>query len=229
MRKRQLLAVSRHGHSDANAALAEQLEDALYYSVAGRDLNVDLTRLGELQGTASGDILRGLLTPDDAPFETVFCTRFRRVRRSTRLIVKQLPNQPKAKPDSRLNKRLYGDFWNLTRRGVELLHPDEWKRYLAEGDFLYRPPNGENYPDLFSRVDDFIADEITPSSGNILVVTHSVVVLAFMRAFEGLSDAQVVQMYEDITLPNGVVILYERTTENPAWKRIAMCAPDISF
>jgi hypothetical protein len=36
-------------------------------------------------------------------------------------------------------------------------------------------------------------------------------------------------MYEDITLPNGVVVLYERTAENPVWKRIAMCAPDISI
>lgn len=229
MRKRQLLAVSRHGHSDANAALAEESEDALYYSVAGCDRNVGLTRLGVMQGTASGDIIRGLLTPDDDPFESVFCTRFRRVRRSTNLIVKRLPNKPKVKPDNRLNKRLYGDFWNLTRRGVELLHPDEWLRYQAEGDFLYRPPNGENYPDLFHRVDDFIADEVTESSGNILVVTHSVVVLAFMRALEGLSDAEVVQMYEDITLPNGVVVLYERTAENPVWKRIAMCAPDVSI
>lgn len=229
MRKRQLLAVSRHGHSDANAALTQEPEDALYYTVAGCDRNVDLTRRGVLEGTASGDIIRGLLTPDDDPFETVFRTDFRRVKRSTRQIVKQLPNKPRVRVDRRLNKRLYGDFWNLTRRGVQILHPDEWLRYQAEGDFLYRPPNGENYPDLFHRVDDFIDDEITPSTGNIVVVTHSVVVLAFMRRLEGLSEEEVVRMYEDITLPNGVVVLYERTAENPVWKRIAMCAPDVSI
>lgn len=229
MLRRQLLAVSRHGHSDANAALIQEAANALYYSVAGSDRNVDLTALGERQGTASGVIIRGLLTDDDAPFTKLHCTRFRRVRRSARLIVKQLPHKPKVRPDDRLNKRLYGDFWNLTRRGVQVLHPEEWARYQLEGDFLYRPPGGENYPDLFTRVDGFIESEINPSQENMIVVTHSVVALAFMRNLEGLSDDEVIRQYEDISLPNGVVILYERTAEDPVWRRIATCAPDLSL
>ena len=59
-------------------------------------------------------------------------------------------------------------------------------------------------------------------------MTHSVVVLAFMRALEGLSDAEVMRQYEDIALPNGAVILYERTAEDPVWRRVTMRAPDIS-
>lgn len=227
MRKRQLLAVSRHGHSDANAALEQEAEDALHYSVAGCDRNVGLTRLGEKQGTASGVIIRGLLTDDDAPFTKVRCTRFRRVQRAARLIVNELPNKPKIRTDDRLNKRLYGDFWNLTRRGVQVLHPAEWDLYQKQGDFLYRPPNGENYPDLYARVDNYVDEEIDPSTENMIIVTHSVVALALMRRFEGLSDDEVVRMYEEQTLANGVVILYERTPEVPVWKRIALIAPAV--
>ena len=68
MPQRQFLALVRHGHSEANAALVEAAADALYYSVAGGDHKVDLTAIGEREGTASGVIMRELLTSDDEPF-----------------------------------------------------------------------------------------------------------------------------------------------------------------
>ncbi len=47
-----------------------------------------------------------------------------------------------------------------------------------------------------------------PAAENMLVVTSSVVVLAFRRKLEGLSDAEVVKQYEAQTVPNAHTYAY---------------------
>lgn len=213
----QYLALVRHGESFANI-LTERPTDALYYEVSGSDKNVDITPRGVEQIEHRGDMLRRLF-PARNPIQTAHISEFLRVRRSGSIIKGKLGYRVETLTDARLNKRSYGKFWNLTYRGVKTLHPDEFEIFKSLGPMKYRPPGGENYFDLFERVEDYLDSVINPSNGHQLLVGHLVVILAFQRLLEGLSESEVVRQYERVLLPNGHVILYVRQSPTSGWKR----------
>lgn len=218
MRSPQYLAVVRHEESQANVVTQIQT-DGHFYSVPNSDPEVGLTAGGFLHGFATGQRLARLFPPE-SPVDRVILSPFRRVQESADCIQDGLGYAPPRLEDSRLSKRSYGAFWNLTYKGFQELHPEEYQRYLRMGKFLYRAPGGgENYPDVFKRVAAFVEEVVAPSRENLLVVTHSVVMLALQRQFEGLSDEKVVHMYEQVEIPNGHIMLYRRQDPSCPWER----------
>jgi Fructose-2,6-bisphosphatase len=213
----QYFALVRHGESFANI-LTERPTDALYYEVSGSDKNVDITPRGVEQIEHRGNMIHRLF-PAENPVQTVHISEFKRVRRSGCIIKKKLGYRVDTLTDARLNKRSYGKFWNLTYRGVKTLHPEQFEIFKSLGPMKYRPPGGENYFDLFERVEEYLDSVINPSSGHQLLVGHLVVILAFQRLLEGLPDSEVVRQYERVLLPNGHVILYVRESPTSGWKR----------
>ncbi len=214
----QYLVVARHGQSKANVAV-QQGGDELYYEITGSDREVPLTDLGVSQCRWLGRLL-GWLFSAEVPIRRVWVSAFRRVSQSADCIEQELGYKPERSVDCRLDKRHYGDFWNLTYKGIEVLYPEEHARYLELGPLNYRPPRGENYPDVFARVDEFIAEVVDPSRENMLVVTSSVVVLSFQRALEGLPDEEVERRYEASAIPNGSVLIYCRRGPQDRWRRL---------
>ncbi len=106
--------------------------------------------------------------------------RFERVRQTASLISDCFDYEPLYTEDARVEKRSYGKFWNLTYRGVKELYPDEYSIFETLGPFKYRPPGGENYYDLFERIEEFGGERaVVSSEGNQLVVTSSAAMLAF--------------------------------------------------
>jgi probable phosphoglycerate mutase len=217
-RNPQFLALVRHGLSHANVAI-QSPTDSHYYPISGSDREVGLAPEGLPGLTQTGTRLLQFF-PSSAPVDRCFISPFRRVRDSADEIENVLGYKPARIEDSRLEKRSYGDFWNMTYKGVRELHPGEYQAYETQGPLLYRAPNGENYPDVFARVDRFITDVVEPSSDNLLVITHAVVVLSFQRAFEGLSDEQVHAQYEAQSLANGEIVLYTRPGPGSPWVRV---------
>ncbi len=216
---RQYLVLVRHGQSEANASLT-QTPNALYYSTSGSDPAIALTPTGQRQANELATLVAARFSRA-RQFDRLYCTDFRRVQQTADAIEQALGYKATRSIDPRLNKRSYGKFWNLTRHGVSQLFPDEYKYYLREGDLNYRPPEGENYPDVFSRINDFVTNELSCTRAHALVVTHSVVLLAFQRLFEGIADEVVLSRYEAMELPNCAVLTYCRETmHNPgAWMR----------
>jgi broad specificity phosphatase PhoE len=215
---KQFLVLGRHGESLANANLAKSA-DGLYYSNSGSDPAVPLTEVGQGQGDMVAKKL-ALLFPPERRIHRAFHNEFVRVEEFADRVVGALGYDVKRQCDKRLNKRSYGSFWNLTYRGVRTLHPQEWKQFQALGTLHYRPPGGgENYPDLFRRVYEFIDEEVMPSVENLLVLTSSVVVLSFMRYLEKLSDEEVVRQYEAQEVPNAHVVVYCREAVDQPWQR----------
>jgi broad specificity phosphatase PhoE len=205
----QYVVLARHGQSEANLRL-EKTPDGLYYSRSSSDPAVPLTAQGKRQGSEIGRRLSRMFPPQ-RPLKRAYYTRFARVEQTLTRIERELGYTVERVCDPRIEKRSYGDFWNLTRLGVQQLHPHEWQRYQQQGDLLYRAPGGgENYFDLFARVDDFIDSQVLPTRDNLLIVTHSVVLLSFQRRLEGLSDEEVHQQYEATTLPNAHIVVYCR-------------------
>ena len=218
MNKMQYLVLIRHGQSAANSALLKTSACGFYYSVSGADRSVPLTRKGLGQADRAGVIL-SCLFDDVCSFWRAYHSSFKRVTATLSRIESRLAASVCRILDNRLDKRDYGLFWNLTRQGVEALYPAEWRRYSAEGELHYRPPGGENYADLFERVDRFFDEEIDGAAENVLVITHSVVVLALLRRLEGLTDAEVVRRYEEMDVPNGEPIIFCRRGRSKNWRR----------
>lgn len=218
VRTPQFLALFRHGESWANVA-TQQPTDSHYYEISGSDPQVGLTPNGLEQSLGTGCLLARLFPPE-APIDSIRLSPFRRVEQSADQVDNGLGYSPPRKVDKRLSKRSYGDFWNLTYKGLEELYPGEYAAYEKVGKLLYRAPGGgENYPDVFARVAEYIAEEVDPSRENIAIGTHSVVMLAFQRNIEGLSAREVVRRYEDVALPNGQVALYVREDPSQPWQR----------
>jgi 2,3-bisphosphoglycerate-dependent phosphoglycerate mutase len=215
---KQFLVLGRHGESEANIGLTKSA-DGLYYSNSGSDPQVPLTPVGLEQAEEVARNLARLFTAERRIIRA-FHNEYARVEQFADKVIGGLGYHVERQCDRRLNKRSYGSFWNLTYKGVRELHPQEWDRFQALGKLVYRPPGGgENYPDLFARVDDFIANEVMPSQENLLVLTSSVVVLSFMRHIEQLSDEEVVRRYEAQEVPNAHLIVYCREAADQPWRR----------
>lgn len=218
---KQYLVLSRHGQSEANLQLLAS-SDGLFYSNSGSDPLVPLTDIGSQQGQALARLLASMF-PAHRKLSHVFENEFERVRQFADCIVPNLGYEVQRTCDPRLNKRSYGRFWNLTYKGVQELHPEEWLRFSKDGSLLYRAPDGgENYPDVFARVDDFINELVNPSSENLLVITSSVVVLSFIRNFEHLSDEELLHRYENQSVSNAEIIVYFRDAADEPWQRCTL-------
>lgn len=218
MGEAQYLALVRHGESFANVEIAKA-SNGLYYAISGSDKDIGITTGGEWDADRAGNILARLFPPS-FPIVRVWNSQFRRIWQTTDRITARLAYPVETVIDKRLDKRSYGRFWNLTYEGVRVLHEHEDSIYKALGPLKYRPPEGENFYDLFERVDEFMLDELNASTGNQLIVGHSAVLLAMQRRLDGLNDLEVVRQYEEISIPNGYVLLYRREGRDQPWKRV---------
>src|SRR5262249_3152143 len=108
----QFLALVRHGQSEANVA-TQAGTDGHYYPVNGSDLAISLTAQGHLDAGPAG-IRLSRQFPTTCPIHRMYISRFERVKQSADEIEKALGYKPLRHEDGRLEKRSYGDFWNLS-------------------------------------------------------------------------------------------------------------------
>jgi broad specificity phosphatase PhoE len=208
------LAIMRHGHSHANAAVKQKV-DAHFYPVSGSDQAIELDERGELEVACAAKFLNGFA---GLRISQIWTSPFKRVVQTSERLVAGLGYAPTITQDQRLAKRDYGAFWNLTYRGVEELFPEEHKKFVAQGKLLYRPPGGENYEDLFQRVDGFYDSHVAPSKDTLLVVTHLAVVLALQGKLDKVSHDEIIDRYDNSAVANGTVRLYRRAGANEPWQ-----------
>ncbi len=214
---KKYLVVVRHGESFANRRLRKD-KDGIKYSLAGSDASIGLTPRGKRQARNTGKRL-GSLFAGKNHFQSVTANRFNRVGQTADLIVENFNYEPSYAEDARVEKRSYGKFWNLTYRGVKELYPDEYSIYETLGPFKYRPPGGENYYDLFERIEEFGEERaLISGEGNQLVVTSSAAMLAFRRTYAGLADEKLVELYESMSIGNGDFDIYELDETSGKWK-----------
>lgn len=210
----QYLVLVRHGETLANI-LVSKPTDKLFYEVTGSDVEVGLTAKGLRQSRRVGRRLARLFR--GRRIGRILVSPFQRINQTATAIEEQLGYRPVRTTDIRLAKRNYGQFWNITYEGVERLYPDEFQKFKSEGALTYRPPDGENYFDVFARIDDLLEQVIEPLQENLIVVTHSVVILAIQRKLEGLSADEVLRRYDEISVPNTYVRIYRRKGKDSPW------------
>ena len=204
----QYLIVLRHGQTLPNLLLAEAI-NSYFYALSGSDTTIGLTELGFVQAREAAMFIAEFLGKNR--LAKIYCSQFKRTSQTADVVQAQLPNRPVVIEDVRIAKRNYGEFWNITYAGVEALFPEEYLKFAQLGGYLYRPPGGENYPDLENRLQSFMRDEIDSTDDNVCVSGHSVGALMLEQMLLGeLTNYELVERYENIAVLNASVTIYTR-------------------
>ena len=169
MSPRQLYFV-RHGETDWNAERRLQGQ-----------LDIPLNDLGRRQSVRCGDILRGLFaaggrTADDFAFMSSPLLRARATMEIVRAGLGLVPRDYAT--DARLAEMSFGRWEGLTYQEITALD----RAVLANRErdkWNFRPPDGESYAQLFSRVRNWHAGV----TGNAVVAAHGGVARALMVVF----------------------------------------------
>jgi broad specificity phosphatase PhoE len=169
MSPRQLYFI-RHGETDWNAERRLQGQ-----------LDIPLNDLGRRQSVRCGDILRGLFaaggrTADDFAFMSSPLLRARATMEIVRAGLGLVPRDYAT--DARLAEMSFGRWEGLTYQEITALD----RAVLANRErdkWNFRPPDGESYAQLFSRVRNWHAGV----TGDAVVAAHGGVARALMVVF----------------------------------------------
>ena len=91
--------------------------------------------------------------------------------------------------EERLREIDFGILDGLTKDGIRHQYPKEAERKEKLKKYYYRPPAGENWPDVALRLHTFLGTLARETTGeSVLVICHSVVVFIFRKLLERLSE-----------------------------------------
>jgi len=201
----QRLTLVRHAESVGNLArvTAESNGEELI-DIAHRDMDVPLSPTGELQARALGRWIAARGRPT-----AVYASPYVRAAETARLACEAADVVEPTQFDERLREREFGMLDRLTRAGIEARFPAEAESYRRVGKFYYRPPGGESWCDVALRVRSML-DTMgrEHAGGELLVVTHEVVVMVFRYVLERLGEAELLALSAERELANCSVTEY---------------------
>jgi len=169
-----------------------------------RNADIPLSAKGKNQAQKTGIFL----AKKYGNFDTVFVSPFKRALDTAGLIV---TNMPKAKLtiEERIREKEFGIADGLTPEEIKTIFPYEYSRKLKEKKYYYRSAGGESYPDVNLRIWSFLNTLIREhSKTNILVVSHSAVMLCFRKLLEKLTEKQVLDINQNDDVQNCAIISY---------------------
>jgi broad specificity phosphatase PhoE len=221
----QELLLVRHGRSVANdrknAAKAAGLEPA--WTDIQRDMDTPLTLFGQGQASALGLYLGkqyptsgegwvpGPGVSTNAPLDYIIMSPYVRTRQTTKLIVEGMGYSPEIVVDERIREIEFGIMDGIDRARFRKLYPDEAARRDRDGKYWYCPPGGENRPRVRDRI-RLILDTLNRDyvGTRVLVVCHSVVVLAFRSLLERWGEEEYMKVDKEDDVVNCGLTRYVR-------------------
>lgn len=204
----------RHGESAGNVARdAAELGGLHLIDIAGRDIDVPLSPLGERQSRALGRYIKGL-APNERP-TAVLTSPYLRARQTAELLVEEsgLDRRKLAfVADERLREKEFGSLNRLTKAGVVAKYPEEAARRAEIGKFYYRPPGGESWCDVILRLRSVLDHILLRYDGErVLIVAHQVVVLCFRYLIEELDEERILTIDREKDVANCSLTCFEAT------------------
>ncbi len=204
------LVLVRHGESAGNVA-RDRAEAAGHplIELSGRDVDVELSPLGERQARALG---RWIASLHEQEQPTVLLTSpYRRAVQTAELVAAQLPRPPAVfVVDERLREKEFGSFNRLTKAGIVARFPHEAALRTEIGKFYYRPPGGESWCDVLLRLRSVLDDvQLRHRRERVLVIAHQVIVLCFRYLLEQMTEQQILAIDAEKDVANCSVTSYE--------------------
>jgi broad specificity phosphatase PhoE len=205
------LWIVRHGESAGNVARNLANAGGLgRIDIAERDVDVQLSKLGEEQACALGHWFAAM--PADERPQVVLTSPYLRALH-TADIVRECggfsAETLRPTPDERLREKEFGILDRLTTAGVRELHPDqaEFRRLL--GKFYHRPPGGESWCDVILRLRSALDTlSLHYAEQRVLIVSHQVVVLCLRYLLENLTEAEILAIDRQADVANCSVTEY---------------------
>ncbi|MFG6116060.1 histidine phosphatase family protein [Halobacillus sp. MO56] len=140
--------------------------------------NSELTENGMENARVLGESL------NSTAFDAVYSSPSMRTRKTTELILgdRELP----VSYEDKLKEIHVGDWEGQTKEFIEENYGDAYHCFFNT-PHLYEPFNVESFFELRERVEEFLEQlKRTHSSGNILIVTHSVFIKSLLAVVKGL-------------------------------------------
>ncbi|MDB5511061.1 MAG: phosphoglycerate mutase [Enterovirga sp.] len=204
------LWIVRHGESAGNVARdAAHAAGLDMIEIDMRDVDVDLSPLGERQSQALALWFAGLPEPERP--EVVLASPYVRARRTAEIIRASGGCEPEHEfvIDERLREKEFGILDRLTTKGIRELHPEqaEFRRIL--GKFYHRPPGGESWCDMILRLRSALDTiGLRHAQRRVLIVGHQVVVLCLRYLIENMTEDEILAIDREGDVANCSVTEY---------------------
>lgn len=192
------LTAVRHGQSTANAAFAEaNATGALTVPITQRDADLPLTDLGRAQ---AADLGRRLA---DHPPQHIYCSPYRRARDTLGIALATAHEHGAPHPgripvhyDERIRDRETGAWEMLTEAALRRKYPEDIARREHVGHYYFRPPSGENFPDVQLRIRSLLGEALPAAAGrHLLIVAHDAVILMLRMILDPLDEAAFLDLW----------------------------------
>lgn len=207
----ETLMLVRHGQSEANVRKDEAKAVGVEPSWTGiiRDQDSPLTALGRRQ---AGEL--GLMLGTNPSYHQVDCiitSPYLRAKQTTKELMRGLRCTPEIVIEERIREIEFGIMDGIDRKRFRQLFPSEADRRERDGKYYYRPPGGENRPDVRLRVHSVLDTLNRDYVGrHVLIVCHSVVVLAFRSLIERWEEEEYLKVDREDDVKNCGLTIYKR-------------------
>lgn len=203
------LMVVRHGRSKANerkdAAKLAGHEPA--WTEVERDQDSPLIPLGHQQAYSLGRYF----ADEQVRFDDIIVSPYLRTKQTKDGIIQGMRYTPNVVVEERIREIEFGIMDGIDRATFRKLFPSEADRRERDGKYYYRPPGGENRPDVRLRVHSVLDTLNRDYVGRrVLIVCHSVVVLAFRSLIERWDEAEYLKVDKEDDVQNCGLTTYQR-------------------
>jgi len=200
----QQLWLARHGQSAGNVARdAAEAASQLLIDIAGRDVDVPLSPLGERQARAMSDWFGAL--PAESRLSVVLFSPYARARATAQAVLDALDRREllAVVADERLREKEFGILDRLTPLGIRDKYPELAEQRQHVGKFYFRPPGGESWCDVILRLRSTL-DTITREyrGERVLIVAHQVIVNCFRYLLERMDEDAILAIDRAGDVPN---------------------------
>lgn len=198
----QRLVLVRHAESFGNICSAD--ERARSGKAA---YSYGLTERGRRQA----EITSKYLQQTYGEFDVYYVSYYRRAIETLNILY------PHAKiyEDPRLAEGQRGIWQTMTKAEVALKYPEEVERKQREGHYHYRPPGGENWPDIELRIHSFLGTLSRDCEGlNVLIVVHGQWMVLFQKLVHHFSIDEALRRYREAVVENASVTVYRGETRD---------------
>lgn len=196
----ELLVLVRHAESEGNV---RTVEERAAYGVSTHAYR--LTERGRRQAEITGRYLR----KSHGEFDVRYTSYYARAKETMNLLC---PGAA-SREDPRLAEAQRGVWHTYSEEDMRRCFPLEFERKKREGLYHYRPPGGENWPDIELRVWSFLSTLARDCGGQrVLIVVHGHWLILFQRLIHHFSIEEAVRRYRSAIFENASVTVYRGRT-----------------